>query len=491
MRWLAGGAALALGLLAADRRARRARPRCSGRRCCGCRPTTSWTSSPTLLAEPTRRGSSELDAPPMSYRPPPPGAPSDYVPPIDHVKLFQPATATSTWSRRRWSAASSGCRTRHVDLAAEETRRSCCDGSIDGTELAWTSAGWRRPGTTRGARRRRGARPDVRRAVLRRRSDAAAVRRAGADLEQLEGSQSAGVTSIAPGPDAGDPHQRPARDRRQGRRPARCARRCRRRARDRSAAGRADRGVALPRCSTSPTSSLRHVPAAVDRDPAAQQRPSGRSGCERTTPPTTSAADHHRGLSWLDALRTVWSERERIWGETADSPPYVVDVATREISRSAAARREDRRLCCRRYRRTAHGQRAGAVRGRPSSTRGRRRVRDPLRLPPAAMRSAATATFVSDPTSSRSRSPRSSTVDAPARPIHIAMPIDTSIAGLRKAPKNVRFMISQRAAPADEPGRPTLRRLINGRAGRRGPDRPRDDLLVLDPDHHDLRADRC
>jgi hypothetical protein len=33
-------------------------------------------------------------------------------------------------------------------------------------------------------------------------------------------------------------------------------------------------------------------------------------------------------------------------------------------------------------------------------------------------------------------------LDAPARPIHISLPADTSIAGLRKAKQNVSFMIS-------------------------------------------------
>jgi hypothetical protein len=33
-------------------------------------------------------------------------------------------------------------------------------------------------------------------------------------------------------------------------------------------------------------------------------------------------------------------------------------------------------------------------------------------------------------------------LDAPARPIHISLPVDTSIAGLRKAKKNVSFLIS-------------------------------------------------
>jgi hypothetical protein len=34
-------------------------------------------------------------------------------------------------------------------------------------------------------------------------------------------------------------------------------------------------------------------------------------------------------------------------------------------------------------------------------------------------------------------------LDAPARPLHIMLPIDTSIAGLRKAPKNVSILLSR------------------------------------------------
>ena len=34
-------------------------------------------------------------------------------------------------------------------------------------------------------------------------------------------------------------------------------------------------------------------------------------------------------------------------------------------------------------------------------------------------------------------------LDAPARQVHVSLPIDTSIAGLRKAKKNVSFIISK------------------------------------------------
>ena len=45
-------------------------------------------------------------------------------------------------------------------------------------------------------------------------------------------------------------------------------------------------------------------------------------------------------------------------------------------------------------------------------------------------------------------------LDAPARPVRIALPIDTSIAGLRRFKQERRLHALQAAAQADDPGRP-------------------------------------
>ena len=95
--------------------------------------------------------------------------------------------------------------------------------------------------------------------------------------------------------------------------------------------------------------------------------------------------------------------------------------------------------------------------------------------------------------------------DAPARPIRIALPIDTTPAGLRKFDKNTAFMVTDVLCGQIEAAQgPRSRRSRalgaavavpqgSGAAGA-GPARTTagyrgHDLLALDPDHHDLRAD--
>ena len=95
--------------------------------------------------------------------------------------------------------------------------------------------------------------------------------------------------------------------------------------------------------------------------------------------------------------------------------------------------------------------------------------------------------------------------EAPARPIRIALPLDTSPGGLRKFDKNTAFMISDmlcgqinrmkgltlgdlvlsvlpwpfhKDLPVDDGGPCTRRRWPGNR----------DDVLAVDSDHHDLRA---
>jgi hypothetical protein len=150
-------------------------------------------------------------------------------------------------------------------------------------------------------------------------------------------------------------------------------------------------------------------------------------------------ADTVTGASWLDALRGVWDERDAVWGETAEGPSYAVDLARGTMDGATL--------------------RAALVHALPQRTDGERQEPQPPFAAPkldprpstryvvrCAYRRPACGPLhpdvVSDP------SPPFAIagffdLDAPARPVHITLPVDTSIAGLRKAPKNVRMVISR------------------------------------------------
>ena len=67
------------------------------------------------------------------------------------------------------------------------------------------------------------------------------------------------------------------------------------------------------------------------------------------------------------------------------------------------------------------------------------------------------------------------------------MPLDTTLAGLRKGPRNVRVTLS-RELQSQMQRVTSLKKALDGELDE-GAARPRDDLLVLAPDHHDRRPD--
>jgi hypothetical protein len=148
---------------------------------------------------------------------------------------------------------------------------------------------------------------------------------------------------------------------------------------------------------------------------------------------STSAGGNN--LSWREATLTVWGEREAIWGETSQpaktavdmsatamdptnlrtkisqawpttSPPLTPDFPAPKLDPRPTARYVIRCI----YRRPCCGPLRPDVASAPST--------------PFAI-----ASFFD--------------LDAPARPVQITLPIDTSIAGLRKAPRNVSVLVSR------------------------------------------------
>ncbi len=183
-----------------------------------------------------------------------------------------------------------------------------------------------------------------------------------------------------------------------------------------------------------------------------------------------AAGPHGRRARTVDAARSTSTRR-----------------GSRQMRSTASSSRRCRR-CARRRRRRAVDpgrHRRSRRRSRSSTPRGDDALRHPLRLP-AARTARRAADVVSEP-SEPFQIAGFFDLDAPARPIHISLPIDTSIKDLRKLAQERQLPALQPAARADEP-----RHEPQGRARRqvrrRRELRPRADLLVLDPDHHDLRA---
>jgi hypothetical protein len=155
-----------------------------------------------------------------------------------------------------------------------------------------------------------------------------------------------------------------------------------------------------------------------------------------------AVADNLSTLVWRDVLRTAWDERPRITGETNQPSTLTLNLRRTALDPDALADALD-----------------AALQATPSAALavGAGVVNAPVpKLDPAAgslyvLRCVyqrpkcgpLQPDLVSQPTEPFAIAPFFD-FDAPARPIRISLPVDTSIAGLRKFNKNVAFLMSNK-----------------------------------------------
>jgi hypothetical protein len=418
-----------------------------------------------LLAEDPAR-LHELEATPKSHRAPPPGAPAGYDPPLDHLKLYQPIHGEFNLVAATLICRTTGLPDKTVDLAAEETAAFVLR-RLDGDhELAWTGDGWvpvTRADALADAERLLPMFPVPYAAGTRCRrllagliptSSSESAKGGGAvsfpppedgteappdprleelDTKVVEPLEAISLTTI---PSDVDPADLPAFQ------AAEAAQRL-----------EASRFIVLDLGDIL----LRHAPQ-LWRALQTGQRPTVSGLATAYDLLDDTIADTASSDSWRQALLAVWAERERIWGETDEGPAYQLNLAggpmdpdelrtaisgalpvrtgddaepepafeTPKLDPQPATRYVVRCV----YRRPACGPLHPDVVSEPS--------------PPFAI-----ASFFD--------------VDAPARTIHIALPVDTTIAGLRKAPRNVTLLISRELRQQME--RVTkLKDLVDGKA---------------------------
>jgi hypothetical protein len=149
-------------------------------------------------------------------------------------------------------------------------------------------------------------------------------------------------------------------------------------------------------------------------------------------------ADVDRRATWLGSLLSVWAERDRIWGDVDDAPAFEVNLAHGTMDPTELRAKIALALPARTEAQKQEPQppfEVPKLDPRPDTFYVvrcvyRRPICGPLH-----------PDLVSDPSQPFAIAGFFD-LDAPARPVHISLPIDTTIAGLRKAPKNVSFLIS-------------------------------------------------
>jgi hypothetical protein len=170
-----------------------------------------------------------------------------------------------------------------------------------------------------------------------------------------------------------------------------------------------------------------------------------------------TTADTATHASWLAALLAVWNERDRIWGDSAIAPAYQVNLASTPMDETELSSKLGNAL----PQRTAAQKKEPQPPFESPKLDPRPTVRYVVRcvyqrpacgpLHPDLLSDAseefAIATFFD--------------LDAPARPVQVSLPLDTTIAGLRKAKKNVSFLISNQL-------RAQMDRVKDGKAALKG-----------------------
>jgi hypothetical protein len=383
-----------------------------------------------LTDDPSRL--TELEATEKSYRTPPPGADDEYEPGIDHVKLYQPVHGHFNLVAATLVCRVAGLPDKAVDLATKESvsfvlRRLA---AATGGELAWSGKTWveaKTPGELVAGEQLAPMFPVPYAAGGRNRRLFVGL----VPTSSIESFKSGGTVSLSPGPGdrTGDPPDR------------------RLEVLDdtivkpyEALKDMADPPVEASRFLLLDLADflLRYVPPLWD---AVQQRqePSQSALQEAYDLLDKTFADRHTNASWLDALLAVWAERTRIWGEPGESAPsYEVNLARGDDIRDKLGSALENALP---QRTEAEKQEpkppfdAPKLDPRPEI---RYVVRCVYRRPQCGPLH---PDLVSDPSEPFAIAGFFD-LDAPARPIHISLPIDTSIAGLRKAKKNVNFLIS-------------------------------------------------
>ena len=388
-----------------------------------------------LLADKPAR-LTELEAAPKSYRAAPPGAPSTYEPAIDHVKLYQPIHGQFNLVAATLVCRVAGLPDKAVDPGAEETagfvmRRTGPDG-----ELAWDGTAW--SAVEAGDQLADDEHVEAMFPIQYPNGDRS--RRLFVGLVPTSSTESfkssPGGVSFSPQP--GD-RTTPAPDR---------------------------RVEEFDTIVMAPLAALRQViPGVTEADRIDPSRfllldlgdfllrhaPALWAAVQaRSEPASPGPANAYRTLrdtiadgtiSWLDALRAVWAQRERIWGETGPLPDFEVNLAHSATVPPDAVFRNALlgALPALTGAQAAEPQppfEAPKLDPRPTARYVIRCVYRRPRCGPLR------PNVVSDPSEPFAIAGFFD-LDAPARPLNIVLPIDTSIAGLRKAPKNVNLLISR------------------------------------------------
>lgn len=392
-----------------------------------------------LLAEDPERLAA-LEATPVSYRLRPPAADASYQSPIDHLKLFQPVHG-----HFNLVAASLACRVvglpdKAVDPGAEEAVTFVMRRLEAGAELAWTGAGWSavedatalvEGEETLPMFEMTSSGPDRTRRVF--------VGMVPTSSTASSKSRSGGLLTPEPGePTPAIPDQRPvelqvkvvdALTALQGvGRPV-----------DATAFGRAARVEASQFLLLDLVDVLaRHVPALWT---AVQQ------GAEPTSPALREAyrlldqtvAGGAASSSWRQALVDAYAQRKRIWGDDDQPPTLGIDLKSSPMSTALLRTRLVAALPA------APATPAGEVPEGFESPKldPRPGVRYVIRCVYRRPRCRPDhRELLSEPTVPFAIASFFDG-DAPARQVHIAMPLDTTLAGLRKGPRNVRVTLSR------------------------------------------------
>jgi hypothetical protein len=383
-----------------------------------------------LLAEDPARVA-DLEARPKSYRAAPPGAAASYEPAIDHVKLFQPAHGQFNLVAATLVCRVAGLPDKAIDGATQQevafVLRRIAPGAD--TELFWDGATWAAatPQDSLGEREQLVPMFPVPYAAggRRRRLLVGLV-----PTTSVESTTSGGAISFSPQPGdrTGDPPDRRLEELEE-------------RILDQLDALRAstagtDVNVEISRFLALDLAEFlaRHV---EDLWTAVQDRQPPASG------PLLDAYnlldDTSSGTSWVEALNGYWAERDRIWGDDPTPPSYEVDLKLNGADLTANRATLEAALPARTGEMLLEPQPPFAAPKVDPRADARYVVRCVYRRPACG---ALHPDLVSEP-SQRFAIAGFFDLDAPARPLHIALPIDTTIAGLRKAPKNVSFMISR------------------------------------------------
>jgi hypothetical protein len=384
----------------------------------------------TLADDPA--GLASLEAKRKSFRAPPPGASSAYEPPIDHIKLYQPAHGHFNLVAATLVCRIAGLPDKAVDAAGQEAvafllRRVAKDG-----ELAWDGSTWTPAGDETELVAGETEYPMFPLAY----EASGRARRLFLGLIPTASSdsfKSGGAVTFSPQPGdrEGPPPDRRLED--------------------------------LERIVVDQLTAIDLRPSSEDLVDVSRfllldlgaflqehigplwtavqvrQRPAPGALQSAYDLLNNTYADSTRGHSWITALNGVWAERLRIWGEPGEpDPAFVVNLVHSQMSPAGL----ESALTAALPPRTAAQQQepqppfeAPKLDPRPSV---RYVVRCVYRRPCCGPLHADVVSDATDPFAIAGFFD----FDAPARPIHISLPLDTSIAGLRKSPKNVRILLS-------------------------------------------------